>query len=66
LILTSNRGWCDWNQVFPDQVVAGAVVDRLLHNATVLNIRAHGHRKRAHQPQGRARHGQMAGPRTSA
>jgi DNA replication protein DnaC len=29
--------------------VAGAIVDRLLHNATVLNIRGHSYRMRAHQ-----------------
>ena len=38
-MLTSNRGFADWGQVFADQVVAGAIVDRLLHNATVINIR---------------------------
>jgi len=51
VILTSNRGFSDWNQVFADQVVAGAIVDRLLHNATVLNIRGHSYRMRAHQEQ---------------
>ena len=49
VILTSNRGFSDWGQVFADQVVAGAIVDRLLHDATVLNIRGHSYRMRAHQ-----------------
>ncbi len=49
VILTSNRGFSDWSQVFADPVVAGAIVDRLLHNATVLNIRGHSYRMRAHQ-----------------
>lgn len=49
LVLTSNRGFYDWNQVFADRVVAGANVDRLLHNATVLNIRGHSYRRLAHQ-----------------
>jgi DNA replication protein DnaC len=35
VVLTSNRGFADWGQVFADQVVAAAIVDRLLHNATV-------------------------------
>ncbi len=39
IILTSNRGFSDWGQIFADQVVAAAIVDRLLHNAVVLNIR---------------------------
>jgi DNA replication protein DnaC len=34
---------------FADQVGAAAIVDRLLHNATVLNIRGRSYRMRAHQ-----------------
>ena len=49
IVLTSNRGFSDWGQVFADQVVAAAIVDRLLHNATVLNIRGRSYRMRAHQ-----------------
>ena len=47
VVLTSNRGFADWGQVFADQVVAAAIVDRLLHKATVLNIRGHSYRVRA-------------------
>ena len=50
IILTSNRGFGDWGQVFADPVVAAAIVDRLLHRATVLNIRGRSYRMRAHQP----------------
>jgi DNA replication protein DnaC len=49
IILTSNRGFGDWNQVFADPVVAAAIVDRLLGNASVLNIRGHSYRMRAYQ-----------------
>jgi DNA replication protein DnaC len=58
VILTSNRGFADWNQVFADPVVATAIVDRLLHSATVLNIRGRSYRMRAHQdqPVGRNQH----------
>jgi len=48
IILTSNRGFGDWGQVFADPVVAAAIVDRLLGNATVLNIRGRSYRMRAH------------------
>jgi DNA replication protein DnaC len=48
IILTSNRGFSDWGQVFSDQVVASAVVDRLLHQATVLNVRGKSYRMRAY------------------
>lgn len=51
IVLTSNRGFADWGQVFADQVVAGAVVDRLLHQATVLNIHGKSYRMRAYADQ---------------
>jgi DNA replication protein DnaC len=56
VILTSNRGFGDWGQVFADTVVAGAIIDRLLHKATVLNIKGKSYRMRAyHDQQGASR-----------
>ena len=49
IVPTSNRGFSDWGQVFADQVVASAIVDRLIHNAVVVNIRGRSYRMRAHQ-----------------
>ncbi len=49
IILTSNRGFSDWGQIFAGQVVAAAIVDRLLHNPVALNIRGHSYRMRAYQ-----------------
>jgi DNA replication protein DnaC len=34
LIVTSNKGFADWGEVFNDQVLATAILDRLLHHAT--------------------------------
>jgi DNA replication protein DnaC len=48
IVLTSNRGFGDWGQVFADQVVASAILDRLLHHATVVNIKGQSYRVRAH------------------
>jgi DNA replication protein DnaC len=53
IILTSNRGFGNWQQVFADAVVAAAIVDRLLGNASVLNIRGRSYRMRAYQDQQR-------------
>ena len=36
MILTSNRGFAEWGDVFGDQVVATALLDRLLHHAVVV------------------------------
>jgi DNA replication protein DnaC len=52
ILLTSNRGFADWGQVFADQVVAAAIVDRLIGNASVLNIRGRSYRMRAYHDSG--------------
>jgi DNA replication protein DnaC len=45
MILTSNKAFADWGQIFGgDAVLAGAALDRLLHRATVLNIRGDSYR----------------------
>ena len=44
-ILTSNKAFSDWAQVFAgDAVMAGAALDRLLHRCTVVNIRGDSYR----------------------
>jgi len=48
-IVTTNRGLPEWGGVFGDSVVAGAIVDRLMHNAVVFNIRGPSWRMREHQ-----------------
>lgn len=46
LILTSNKSFGDWGDIFADQVLATAILDRLLHHATTLNIRGNSYRLR--------------------
>jgi len=53
IILTSNRGFGDWGSVFADQVVAGAILDRLLHHSTVVNIKGGSYRMRGHMSSGK-------------
>jgi DNA replication protein DnaC len=48
-VLTSNRGPAIGAKVFANSVVATAIVDRLLHSATVVNVRGRSYRMRAHQ-----------------
>lgn len=48
MILTSNRGFGEWDQVFGDGVVAAALLDRLLHHATVVHIEGSSYRLRRH------------------
>lgn len=48
MILTSNRGFAEWGEVFGDPVVATALLDRLLHHAIVIQIEGASYRLRAH------------------
>ena len=38
-ILTSNKSFVDWGEIFGDPVLATAILDRLLHHATTINIK---------------------------
>jgi DNA replication protein DnaC len=48
IILTSNRGFAEWGEVFGDPVVATALLDRLLHYAVVVQIEGANYRLRQH------------------
>ena len=48
MILTSNRGFSEWGEVFGDPVVATALLDRLLHHAVVVQIEGSSYRMRQH------------------
>lgn len=39
IILTSNKGFADWGEMFGDNVLVTAILDRLLHHSTTLNIK---------------------------
>ena len=48
IILTSNRGFSEWGEVFGDVIVAAALLDRLLHHAIVIEIAGNSYRLREH------------------
>jgi DNA replication protein DnaC len=48
MILTSNRGFAEWGEVFGDPVAATALLDRLLHHAVVIQIESASYRLPAH------------------
>src|SRR5215472_12394334 len=48
MILTSNRGFAEWGEIFGDPVVATALLDRLLHHAVVIQIEGSSYRLRQH------------------
>lgn len=44
ILLTSNRSVSEWGDVFGDNAVATAILDRLLHHSTVVTIRGESYR----------------------
>jgi DNA replication protein DnaC len=65
MILTSNRGFAEWGEVFGDPVVATALLDRLLHHAVVIQIEGASYRLRAHadlMPEHTRSHASLAPP----
>jgi DNA replication protein DnaC len=46
IILTSNKSYGEWGSIFSDTVLAAAILDRLLHTSTTVNIRGQSYRLR--------------------
>ena len=46
IILTSNKYFSDWGELLSDNILATALLDRLLHHAHVVNIRGQTYRLR--------------------
>jgi DNA replication protein DnaC len=45
IILTSNKSYGDWGTIFAgDSVIASAILDRLLHHSTTINIKGESYR----------------------
>ena len=44
IILTSNKSYGDWGAIFGDPIIATAILDRLLHHSTTINIRGESYR----------------------
>jgi DNA replication protein DnaC len=46
MVITSNKSYGEWGEVVADQVLASAILDRLLHVSTTINIRGQSYRLR--------------------
>jgi DNA replication protein DnaC len=44
IILTSNQSLTGWSDVFGDPIIATAILDRLLHHSTMLNVKGESYR----------------------
>jgi DNA replication protein DnaC len=47
-VLTSNKSFREWGEIFGDPVVAAAMLDRLLHHCHLVNIRGNSYRLRGY------------------
>jgi DNA replication protein DnaC len=45
-IITSNKAFADWAELFSDPVIVTAILDRLLHHSIVINIKGNSYRLR--------------------
>ena len=55
MVITSNKAFSDWGQVFGgDAVMAAAALDRLLHRCTVINIRGESYRLKEKRQAGKS------------
>ncbi|NJD54510.1 MAG: AAA family ATPase [Candidatus Methanoperedens sp.] len=43
-IFTSNKSYGEWGEIFHDQVIAAALLDRILHHCTTINIKGESYR----------------------
>jgi DNA replication protein DnaC len=44
IIVSSNKSFSEWGELFTDQVLATALLDRLLHHSALINIRGQSYR----------------------
>ena len=46
MIVTSNKPFSAWGEIFGDEVVATAMIDRLVHHAEILSLKGDSYRLR--------------------
>jgi len=43
-VITSNKAFSDWAELFHDPIIVTAILDRLLHHSVVINIKGNSYR----------------------
>jgi DNA replication protein DnaC len=46
-IITSNKAFAEWGEIFGDDVIAAAMLDRFLHHCHVLKLKGESYRMRS-------------------
>ena len=52
-IITTNKEIEDWNDIFDEEVLTKAIVDRLMHYASIFNIKGKSYRIKKYEKLGR-------------
>lgn len=52
MIITSNKSYLEWGKTFGDDVLATAILDRLLHHSVTFNIKGDSYRLEAKKKAG--------------
>jgi DNA replication protein DnaC len=52
IVFTSNKSYGEWGEIFGDHVNASAVLDRILHHCTTVNIKGESYRLKERRTQG--------------
>jgi DNA replication protein DnaC len=66
IILTSNKSFGDWGSIFGDPIIATAILDRLLHHSTTINIRGESYRLKDRRKAGLFPRAEEDGGRTAS
>ena len=48
MIVTSNKPFSRWGEIFGDDIVAAAMIDRIVHHAAVITLKGASYRLRGH------------------
>jgi len=49
MIFTSNKSYGEWGEIFHYNVIAAAILDRILHHCTTVNIKGESYRLKERQ-----------------
>jgi len=51
-IFTSNKSYSEWGEILGDEVIASAILDRILHHSTTVNIKGESYRLKERKKMG--------------
>jgi len=64
-VTSSNKSFEEWGDIFADETMAAALIDRLVHHCHIVNIRGNSYRMRHHADVTAALHPPRERPPTS-